>query len=110
MTSSDEGLIFTDPRTVTDGHVKKWFTDNFPFAPVAALTRLTSLYPIPLMSSWRYLTEFDRLKNIIGGKFHLNRYLIPRFHSNLQRLIPRPSFWFNLLQLPVLNSPRNPRP
>jgi hypothetical protein len=69
MNSSDEGLLFTDPGIFTDGQAKIWMSDNFPYASATVLSQVASLYPIPMQSAGRYLTEFDRLKNIIAGNF-----------------------------------------
>lgn len=64
---SDEGLIFTDPTILTDLQVVDWLHDNFPNASDTVISEIESLYPLPVSSLGRYITEFDRVKNIIAG-------------------------------------------
>jgi hypothetical protein len=67
MNGSNEGFIFTNPMILTNGQAKGWVADNFPYASAAFNNALTKLYPIPLFSSGRYLTEFGRIENMIAG-------------------------------------------
>jgi hypothetical protein len=64
---SDEGLIFTDPTILTDLQVVDWLHDNFPNASDTVISEMESLYPLPASALGRYITEFDRVKNIITG-------------------------------------------
>ena len=64
---SDEGLIFTNPATVTDLQVVDWLHQNFPNASNTVISEIENLYPLPIFALGRYLTEFDREKNIIAG-------------------------------------------
>jgi hypothetical protein len=78
--SSDEGLIFTDPNILLDSQVTQWLHENFPDANNVTYSEIVSYYPIPLLSSGRYLTEFDRLEQLISG------YLPTVRNTNLQKL------------------------
>jgi hypothetical protein len=68
---SDEGVVFTDPRTFIDAQVKKWIAVNFPYSNRTIISEIASHYPLPILTLRRYLTEFDRLKQLISGELNL---------------------------------------
>ena len=64
---SDEGLIFTDPTLLLDSQVSSWESQNFPDASTSVLSEINKYYPPPLEAMSRYMTDFDRVEELIAG-------------------------------------------
>lgn len=52
---------------LTDSQVSNWESQTFPDASSGVIAEINQYYPPPLEALDRYLTNFDRVKQIIAG-------------------------------------------